>query len=161
MITNLKTALLGDGLRADGGWTDPGRGGTDVDATRDGPDVGETDPFRPALDSADSATHDPVEMDRVFGILGNQRRRYVLKYLSLTEGTTSLDDLTEQVAAWEYQKAPVQLTPRERKRMSVKLYQCDLPKMAEGSAISYDQARGEIGQGEQFGLFSCFLRHEE
>lgn len=161
MINQLTTALLGDRLRADGGWTDPGRSGPDVDATYAGPDVGEIDPFRPAIDPADSATHDHVEMDRVFDILGNQRRRYVLKYLSLTEGPTSLDDLAAQVAAWEYQKAPVQLTPGERKRMSVNLYQCHLPKMANGSAISYDQARGEIGQGAQFGLFSCFLRHEE
>lgn len=161
MITQLKTALLGDGLRADGGSTSPSRGVTDGEDPDTAPGVGDIDPFRPATDPADSATHDHVEMDQVFGILGNQRRRYVLKYLSMTEGPISLDDLAEQIAAREYRKVPGQLTARERTRVCVNLYQCHLPKMADGSAISYDRERGEIEHGEQFGLFSHYLRRDE
>lgn len=159
MIPRINT-VLGDDPRTDGGWTSPSRSGGD-DETRPRPNVGDMDPFRPAIDVDDDANHDDIEMDHVFGILENQRRRYVLKYLSTTERTIPLSDLTEQVAAWESNEEPRQLTSRDRQRVCVSLHHCHLPKMAASSAISYDQERNEIEHGERFDLFSHYLRREE
>lgn len=161
MLHRIKTALLGDGPRTDGGWTAPRREPTDADDPRDSPDVGDTDPFRPAPHLADDANHDQIGMDRIFDILGNQRRRYVLAYLSTTEGTVTMDDLAEQIAAWECGKEIARITSQERKRVYVGLYQCHLPKMADASAISYDKHRGTVETGEQFELFGHYLRRDE
>jgi len=108
----------------------------------------------------DAPENDHVEMDQIFGILSNQRRRYVLSYPNATEGTTTLNDLAERIAARECEKTVAQIDPQERKRVYVSLYQCHLPKMADVSAISYDEQRGEIETGEQFDRFSHYLRRE-
>lgn len=159
MIPKIKTALFGDDPRTDSGWIYPTPNVADDD-TRPGPDVSETDPFRPAIDFADGEDYYHVEMDQVFGILRNQRRRYVLKYLSMTEGTITLADLTERIAAWESGKAIEQVTAEERRQVYVSLYQCHLPKMAAASAITYHEQRDEIEAGELFPVFSHYLRRE-
>lgn len=161
MLHRIKTALLGDEPRTDGGWTAPRRETTDAGSPRGTPDIGDTDPFRPAPHLADDGDRDQVGMDQIFGILENQRRRYVLTYLSATEGTVTMNDLAEQIAAWECDKEIAQITSQERKRVYVGLYQCHLPKMADISAISYDKQRGTVETGEQFDLFSYYLRRDE
>lgn len=161
MLHRIKTALLGDEPRTDGGWTAPRSETADAGGPRGAPDVADVDPFRPASHLADDGTCDQVGMDQIFGILGNQRRRYVLTYLSTTEGPVTLNDLAEQIAAWECGKGIAQLTSQERKRVYVGLYQCHLPKMADADAISYDKQRGTVETGEQFELFSYYLRRDE
>jgi hypothetical protein len=160
MIQQIKTALMGDGPRTNGGTTTASRDATPTN-TRDAPDVNEIDPFRPAADLAADANQDRVAMDHVFGILGNERRRYVLKYLSMTEGTATLNDLAERIAAWQCDKKIAQITSQERKRVYVSLYQCHLPKMDDVSAVSYDKERGTIETGEQFERFTYYLRRDE
>jgi hypothetical protein len=157
MIEQLKSALLGEQPRTDGGSADEGGQGT----TRDGSTVGEVDPFRPATDRPAEGDDKHVEMDEIFGVLGNQRRRYVLAYLKMTEGTVTMSDLAEQIAAWECNKEIEQIDSQERKRVYVALYQCHLPKMADTSAIEYDRPRGNIESGEQFESFSYYLRQDE
>lgn len=161
MITKIKTALLGDEFRTDGGWVSPSHNAINTDDTRIEPDGREMDPFRPASDHADGGEHDHVGLDQIFGILRNQRRRYVLKYLSMTEGTITLSDLAERIAAWEGGKGIEQVTSKERKCVYTGLYQCHLPKMADASAISYDKRSGDIESGAQFDRFSHYLRHDE
>ncbi len=147
MIPQLNTAFLGGVPR--------------TDRLSGEPDVGKTDPFRPGRYLVDDEGQDPVAMDDVFGLLGNQRRRYVLKYLSTTNETITLSELAEQIAAWERGKDIAEITSKERERTYVSLYQCHLPKMAEVTAISYDKQRGEIESGEKFDRFTHFLRSDE
>lgn len=158
MITKIKTALLGDEFQTDGGWISPSRNGIDTDGTLTEPDVSEIDPFHPTNDHADGADHDLVGMDQIFGVLRNQRRRYVLEYLGKTEGTVTLSDLAERIAAWEGEKRIEQVTSKERKCVYTGLYQCHLPKMADASAITYDKRSGDIETGAQFDRFSHYLR---
>ncbi|MFT4885563.1 MAG: hypothetical protein ACI8U4_003089, partial [Natronomonas sp.] len=95
-----------------------------------------------------------LPLDQVFGILKNQRRRYVLKYLYESDGAVSLSDVAERIAAWENDKEVRQITSSERKRVYVGLYQCHLPKMDAVDVISFNKPRGiiELG-GNATGLY--------
>ncbi len=89
---------------------------------------------------------EPVDLslDTIFEILKNQRRRYVLKHLRETTGTVQLNELADQVAAWENDKAIGLVSSNERKRVYVGLYQCHLTKMDDSGVIDFDQYRGTI-----------------
>lgn len=98
-------------------------------------------------ESGDSVT-EALPLDQVFGILKNQRRRYVLRYLYEADGQVSLSDVAEQIAAWENDKDIQQISSKERKRVYVGLYQCHLPKMDGVDVVSFNKPRGTIELGE-------------
>ncbi|MGM0718349.1 MAG: DUF7344 domain-containing protein [Halobacteriota archaeon] len=86
-----------------------------------------------------------LPLDDIFDLLRNQRRRGVLRYLrDETDGTATLDELAEHIAAKENDIEISQLTSSQRKRVYIGLYQCHLPKMDELGIIAYDQNRGTI-----------------
>jgi hypothetical protein len=86
-----------------------------------------------------------LPLDDVFDLLRNQRRRGVLQYLrDSTDGTATLDELAEHIAAKENDVEIEQLTSSQRKRVYIGLYQCHLPKMDELGVIEYNQSRGRI-----------------
>lgn len=98
-----------------------------------------------------------LPLDQVFGILKNQRRRYVLKYLNESDEQVSLSELAEQVAAWENDKEVVQISSSERKRVYVGLYQCHLPKMDGMGAVSFNKPRGIVDRGEHIDELNRYL----
>jgi hypothetical protein len=108
-------------------------------------DSGDADDRQESVEQVESEP-DPVELslDTIFEILKNQRRRYVLKYLREASGTVQLNELADQVAAWENDKAPGLVSSNERKRVYVGLYQCHLTKMDDSGVIDFDQYRGTI-----------------
>ena len=87
---------------------------------------------------------EPLSLDHVFGILKNKRRRRVLRFLKETEGTVSLSETAEQIAAQENDKDVAQISSAERKRVYVGLYQCHLPKMDSMDIVSFNKPRGTI-----------------
>jgi len=93
----------------------------------------------------------------VFEILKNQRRRYVLEYLTTVNEHVRLGELAEQIAAWEYDKDVRAISSKERKRVYVGLYQCHLPKMDDVGAVSYNKPRGKIEPGENIDFFKRYL----
>lgn len=97
---------------------------------------------------AEEPSSESLPLDQVFGILKNQRRRYVLQYLYDSDGQVSLSDVAEQIAAWENDKDVRQISSSERKRVYVGLYQCHLPKMDGVDVISFNKPRGIIELGE-------------
>jgi hypothetical protein len=101
-----------------------------------------------------------LELDQVFEILKNQRRRYVLQYLSQIDDTVSMSDLAEEIAAWENDKEVSQLSSSERKRVYVGLYQCHLPKMDSMGVVSFNKPRGRIERGPNADLFDRYLETE-
>jgi hypothetical protein len=156
MLTEIKKAIRGEKGRTDGGTT-VSRSGTEQR-------VPEADTAGTADADSEVAIEDTdsdIEMDQVFGILKNKRRRYVLKYLSTAEDVITLSELAEQIAAWECDKEVSQITSQERKRVYVGLYQCHLPKMADVRAISYNKQRGKIERGQHFELFERYLPRED
>jgi hypothetical protein len=88
-----------------------------------------------------------LPLDQVFGILKNQRRRYVLEYLYEADGPVSLSEVAERIAAWENDKEVRQISSSERKRVYVGLYQCHLPKMDGVDVISFNKPRGIVELG--------------
>lgn len=101
----------------------------------------------------------PVDIGMIFDTLRNRRRRDVLRYLWNVELVT-IGELAEHIAARECDKDVGQVKSKERKRVYVGLYQCHLPKLADVTAITYDQARGDIERGPQFDQFVEYLPGE-
>lgn len=89
----------------------------------------------------------------VFDILRNERRRRVLDYLNEQEGSTTLGDVSERLAAIENDKPESQITSQERKRLYVGLYQCHLPRMDDAGAIDFNSDRGSIEATEDMPSF--------
>lgn len=85
-----------------------------------------------------------LSQDVVFDILSSPRRRYVLYYLRTTDGPIKLTDLAEQVAAWENETSPAEITEQERKRVYVSLYQTHIPRLDEAGIVEYDKDSGNI-----------------
>jgi hypothetical protein len=100
-------------------------------------------------------------LDDLFEILKNQRRRRVVEYLKQHDGTVSLSELAEHVAAIEEDTTVEALTSQQRKRVYVGLYQCHLPKMDDKGIISYDKDRGTIDPGPNLPLLNPYLAVEE
>jgi hypothetical protein len=82
--------------------------------------------------------------DDVFHLLQNQRRRRVLRCLRGVEGTVSMSDLTEQVAAWEHGTTVEALSSTQRQRVYIALYQRHLPKLDDMGVLDYNQSRGFV-----------------
>jgi hypothetical protein len=125
-----------------------------------------SDKYRRGYSPDQSATHlerplgpaeDSIQIDRIFATLKNQRRRYVLHYLDVTDGPVVLGDLAEQIAAWENDKQPRLVTSSERKRVYVSLYQCHLPKLDDSKAVSYNKPRGIVECGELIDAYKAYL----
>ncbi|WP_101298279.1 DUF7344 domain-containing protein [Halegenticoccus soli] len=106
--------------------------------------TGGTSPATVTREEEESTQQEELSKDKLFHILQNQRRRYVLRYLKETEGQVRMRDVAEQVAAWEHDTTVEALTTDERQRVYISLYQCHLPKLADEDVIEYNQARGHI-----------------
>jgi len=85
----------------------------------------------------------PEQVDRIFSILQNHRRRLVLEYLRTRDSTTQ-GELARHVAAVENDVPVDAVTSTQRKRVYVSLYQAHLPKLDDFDAISFDQDRGTV-----------------
>lgn len=68
----------------------------------------------------------------------------MLYYLRKSDEPVKLTDLAEQVAAWENETEPDQITEQERKRVYVSLYQTHIPRLDEVGVVEYDKDSGEI-----------------
>jgi hypothetical protein len=121
--------------------------GSDPDAQSTAGTIGDADPA--------------LNLDQVFEILKNERRRMTLTYLRQAEGQVSLSDLSEQLAAWENDKELRQITSSERKRVYVGLYQCHLPKMDGMGVVDFDKPRGTIEPGPNIERFYPYLGSRE
>lgn len=84
----------------------------------------------------ESATLTPTAL---FELLANDRRRYVLHYLSQRIGAVSLDDLIEQVARWEDES-----TRNRRERILTDLHHTHLPKLTDAGVVRYDFERETV-----------------
>ncbi|MFB6302108.1 MAG: ArsR family transcriptional regulator [Haloferacaceae archaeon] len=111
---------------------------------------------------ADSSRHElsdesqPHRLDLVFGILQNERRRRVLRYLQEHESTTQ-GELAEHVAAIENDVPRKSLTSTQRKRVYVSLYQSHLPKLRDAGAVEYDADRGTVERVPETDEFLQYL----
>ncbi|WP_253737459.1 DUF7344 domain-containing protein [Halohasta salina] len=111
-------------------------------------------------DGSDEMGAESLSLDLVFEVLKNERRRRVLAYLREHDGTVSLSDVAEHIAAVENEKPETALSSQERKRVYVGLYQCHLPKMDDTDVIEFDGNRGTVALGDNAELLYPFLEAE-
>lgn len=95
--------------------------------------------------------------DAVFEVLGNDRRRLVIRTLREADGTIELGELAERVAARENDVPLAEVSYQQRKRAYTALQQSHLPKMDDAGALRFDADRGVIEAGEGLSEFDVYL----
>jgi hypothetical protein len=109
-------------------------------------------------DSRESIETTDLEEGDVFEVLSNQRRRYAYHYLKQVERRpVDIKELTDHVAAWEYDKEPRRVTTEERNRVATALRQFHLPKMDETGFVNYDRQRGRAVLREEAADLEVYL----
>lgn len=105
------------------------------------------------------STDEPPSLtpEEIFQLLSNRRRRYALHYLDQVDEPVSVRDLSEQIAAWEYDIDRGDVTPPIRKRIYTALHQGHLPKMDRLEVIEYDKDRGTVCPAERVKDFDVYL----
>ena len=85
-----------------------------------------------------------LSQDELFSLLSNPRRRFILQYLNRNPERIRLQALATEVAAWENETDPEDLTDKEQKRLYVSLHQTHIPKLEAAGIVEYDSDTGEI-----------------
>lgn len=133
-----------DGIVDESGRTVDGTGetdGNDIGAIT-GDDTGKAE--SDGSTGAPSRDEEQLDLDDVFHVLQNERRRRVLQYLEDTDGTVEMRDIAEQIAAWENDTTVENLYSDQRQRVYIALYQSHLPKLDDLGVIEYNQSRGYV-----------------
>lgn len=95
--------------------------------------------------AGEDAIADSLESDVLFHLLQSERRRRALRYLvAADEEPIDMRDLTEAVAAAEYDTTVQALDSENRQRVYITLYQSHLPQLEAAGVIEYDKNRGTI-----------------
>lgn len=77
-------------------------------------------------------------LDVILRTLTHQRRRFAL-YLLQEEGIVELKELARQVAAWEAEKSPEEITEKELQELLNDFHHNHLPMFRDALLIEYDQ----------------------
>ncbi|SEP74271.1 DUF7344 domain-containing protein [Natrinema salaciae] len=80
----------------------------------------------------------------LFDVFSNARRRRAVQYLKRQGGTCDLAPLVEQVAAWENDTDPDDVTRTQRRRVYISLYQTHLPMLEDHGIVDWDPDGHEI-----------------
>lgn len=71
-------------------------------------------------------------------VLRNMRRRYALYYLHQQDGAVGLDEMTDQIAAWERDAEAGEVPSEQRRSVYNALYQTHLPRLEELGVVAFD-----------------------
>jgi hypothetical protein len=105
----------------------------------------------------DSMNRTELSQNKVFELLKSVRRRYAVHYLRRENSTVDFADMTDHVAAWEYDTTPANLLRKQRKRVYISLYQTHIPALAEAGIIDYDPETGKIRPTSRIRAFDDYL----
>lgn len=83
-------------------------------------------------------------LDRIFDLLGEERRRYALYYLEQQDGPVPVDEVAEKVAEWQADGAASSVPPEKFANVEVELHHKDLPKASEAEYVRYDPDSGVV-----------------
>jgi len=102
-----------------------------------------------------------IHKDDLFSLLGNSRRRAVLRYMMESDSELfTLGDISENVAAYQQGVSVDALDSDERKRVYVALYQTHLDKLDEHGMLNYNKDRGLIQPDENLEIAAHYLEDE-
>ncbi|SDN00716.1 hypothetical protein SAMN04487949_3143 [Halogranum gelatinilyticum] len=96
------------------------------------------------------------EADDVYRILSNRRRRYTLRYL-LAHGTAEVRTLAEQIAAWEHDVDPNEVSYDQRRSVYNSLQQSHLPKLQAVNLVAFDKRAGTVELAEDGSEVQSYL----
>ncbi|WP_266083210.1 DUF7344 domain-containing protein [Haladaptatus caseinilyticus] len=105
----------------------------------------------------DSMNRAELSRDQVFELLNSMRRRYAVHYLRRENCRVDFADVTNHVAAWEYNTTPTALLSEQRKRVYISLYQTHIPALANAGIIDYNPETGEIQPTSRIRVFDDYL----
>jgi DNA-binding transcriptional ArsR family regulator len=108
----------------------------------------------------DATPRGSVDIDDVFEVLGNARRRAVLGRVAEGSALTH-GELAEAIAAEEYGVPVEAVTAAQRKRVYVSLYQAHLPRLDEAGAVAFDRHRGSVEPGPRTDTYLSYLERCE
>ena len=111
----------------------------------------------PLLSADAERARSTLPLDTVFEIIKNERRRLVLHHLEEAEGTVTIGELAERIAAFENDLDRSELNAQQRKRVYIGLYQCHLPKMDDAGVIEFNQDRGHAKLGPNADQMTPYL----
>lgn len=94
-----------------------------------------------------------IDLNVMFDVLKNRRRRRAIEFLHEQEGQTTLSVMAEYLAAIENDKPRRLLSSQERKRVYIGLYQFHLPRMDQAGIIEFDRNRGTIKGCEKLAAY--------
>lgn len=103
----------------------------------------QTESQQPSVPAPDIAGEE-LSLSTTFELLKNSRRRETIAYLLEHDGTSTLSDLAEHIAALENGIEVIELSSDQRKRVYIGLYQCHLPKLDKAGVIDFDKNRGTV-----------------
>ncbi|MXV61093.1 hypothetical protein GS429_03265 [Natronorubrum sp. JWXQ-INN-674] len=95
----------------------------------------------------------------LFDVFSNARRRLAVQYLKRKGGTCDLAPLVEQVAAWENDTAPDDVTRTQRRRVYISLYQTHLPMLEDHGIVDWDPDDHAIELLPSEEIFDPYLDH--
>lgn len=104
-----------------------------------------------------ATNQDRLTQDLVFDILSSARRRYMLYYLREADEPVHINELAEQVAAWENETEVEDLSSQQRKRVYVSLYQSHIPKLESAGIVRYDEESGLVSLTSRAARIDRFL----
>ncbi|MCU4802230.1 hypothetical protein OB920_17785 [Halobacteria archaeon HArc-gm2] len=88
----------------------------------------------------------PAELDELFDVLADARRRCTLQSLSDAGGTASFDELVGDVAR---QTVARPIGREQRREIATTLYHVHLPKLASAGLVADFDPDGEVALAEQ------------
>lgn len=110
-----------------------------------------------AVTTTKSEDVETLDEDTLYGALSDKRRRYTLHYLKQVGDPVPVQQIAEQVAAWENDKPIAELTSQERKRVYVALYQSHLSTMDGEGLVDYDVDAGTAALADEVAELDIYL----
>lgn len=97
-----------------------------------------------------------ARLDDFFRALADSRRRYALYYLR-EEERASLAETARQVAAWEHECPPDDVSDETVENLKIDLYHNHLPRLRDATLLEYDQRSGMLVYRDPPDLVSACL----
>lgn len=103
------------------------------------------------------------DRETVFELLSNKRRRYALRHLlDRTDGeAVELRELAEQIAAWEHDTDPAQVSYDQRRNVYTALQQTHLPTMDDAGVVDYSARDGTVEATASAANVLVYLENED
>jgi predicted transcriptional regulator len=99
-----------------------------------------------------------LDLQYVFEALAHPRRRYLI-YTLLEKDAWSLTELSEKIAAWEYDVHADAVTETDRDNVYVSLWHAHVPRLEDDDIVEFDSEDETIEKGPNAEQVLALLEH--